>query len=298
MTELAVRQDDTSLPAKIEWAKTMAHASLLPKQYQGNPGNLLYAIEYADALGIDRINAITSIHVINGKPTASADLIAGLVRKAGHKLRVSGDDTYAVAQIVRSDDPDFTFEARWDLDKAKKAGLSTPTWRNYPAAMLRSRAITEVARAAASDVLYGVIYTPEEMGATVGHDGAPQESTSAPTSGRERLQTALAKPEAAADPSPRGLEPAEDFTPDPITKAQLTALNAAVSSLGLTRDQKLAGVAAVIGREVESTKDLTKDEATRVIKSLKAREEMAAAEEVIQGELMDDPEQIAGGGQA
>ena len=37
--------------------------------------------------------------------------------------------------------------------------------------MLRARAITEVARMGASDALYGVIYTPEELGAKVDEDG-------------------------------------------------------------------------------------------------------------------------------
>lgn len=292
MTEVAVRHDDTSLPAKIEWAKTMAVASLLPREYQGNPGNLLYAIEYADSLGIDRINAITSIHVINGKPSASADLIASLVRRAGHKLRITGDETHAVAQIVRSDDPDFTFEARWDVKKATAAGLwGKGNWRNYPGAMLRARAITEVARSGASDALYGVIYTPEELGAD-----EPMESPQARESGRERLAAALSKTEPEAPPEfvePDVIEGevVEDdaITPDPITAKQLTALNAACSDLGLTREQKLAGVAATIGREVESTKDLTKDEATKCIKSLNAKLREQEAQTVVQDEFGGEP---------
>ena len=80
MTEIALRQ--TSLEAKMDYARTLAVSGLLPKEYQKNPGNILYALEYAAALGIEPIHAITSIHVVSGKPTASADLIAGLVRRA------------------------------------------------------------------------------------------------------------------------------------------------------------------------------------------------------------------------
>jgi hypothetical protein len=101
----------------------MASSNLLPRQYQNNPGNLLFAVEYADALGVSRINAITSIHVIEGKPSASADLIASW-SAAGHKLRVTGDDTYAEAQLIRADDPEFTYEARGTIDKARAAGLT------------------------------------------------------------------------------------------------------------------------------------------------------------------------------
>ncbi len=172
-TELVHTQ--SALDEKMAWSKALATSDMLPHQYKGSPASLLFACEFADALGIPRINALTSIYVIDGKPTASADLISGLVRKAGHKLRVSGDDTTATAQIVRCDDPDFTFEATWTLDRAKVAGLlgKKGPWQNYPAAMLRSRAITEVARMAASDALYGCIYTSEELGANVTEDGTP-----------------------------------------------------------------------------------------------------------------------------
>jgi hypothetical protein len=170
-TEL-VRTEQTTLAEKMQWAKAMATATMLPKQYQRNPGNLLYALEYADALGVSRISALTSIYVIDGKPSASADLIAGMVRRAGHRLRVQGDDTYAEAHLIRADDPDFTYVARWDLDKARAAGLvGKGVWKSYPAAMLRARAITEVARMGASDALFGCVYTPEELGAEVDHDG-------------------------------------------------------------------------------------------------------------------------------
>jgi hypothetical protein len=171
--EIAVRPPQhMSLPDKITYAKALADSNLLPPQYRKNPANLLFALEYADALGVAPIHAITSIHVIEGKPSASADLIGTMVRRAGHKLRITGDDTHAVAQIIRADDPEFTFEARWDMAKARAAGLTNKSvWKNYPGAMLRARAITEVARAGAPDALFGVQYTPEELGAEVDSEG-------------------------------------------------------------------------------------------------------------------------------
>lgn len=167
MSDLA-RVEPTALDAKVNYAKHLAQAGLLPRSYQGQPANLLLAMEYADALGIPTMTAISSIHVVDGKPTASAGLMSALVRRAGHKLRVSGDDTHAVAEIVRADDPDFTFRAEWTMERAKAAGLAGKgVWKSYPAAMLKARAISEVARDACQEALSGVIYTPEELGATV-----------------------------------------------------------------------------------------------------------------------------------
>ena len=161
-----VRADD--LGAKVTYAKHLAQAGLLPKAYQGQPGNVLLAVEMGESLGIPTMTAISSIHIVEGKPTASAGLMSALVRRAGHRLRVTGDDTRAVAEIVRADDPDFTFRSEWTMERAKAAGLTGKgVWKSYPAAMLKARAISEVARDACQEALSGVIYTPEELGAAV-----------------------------------------------------------------------------------------------------------------------------------
>ncbi|GAA1337254.1 hypothetical protein [Arthrobacter roseus] len=166
---------------KVEYAKTLAVSNLLPKHFQNNPANLLFAIEFAEALGMKPIHAITSVHVINGKPSASADLIGAMVRKAGHKLRVTGDDTYAEATLIRVDDPDFEFKARWDMAKAKQANLNTATWKAYPGAMLRSRAIAEVCRAGAPDAMHGIQHSTEEL------ESLGEPTTPAPDSAFTRL---------------------------------------------------------------------------------------------------------------
>lgn len=165
----------TGMGNKVEYAQTLSHSGLLPKHFQNNPANLLFAIEFAEALGMKPIHAITSVHVINGKPSASADLIGTMVRRAGHRLRVVGDDTFAEATLIRNDDPDFEFKARWDMARAKQANLNTPTWKAYPGAMLRSRAITEVCRAGAPDAMHGIQYSTEELESL---GGAPKAATS------------------------------------------------------------------------------------------------------------------------
>ena len=163
-----VRTDASGLEAKVTYAKHLAQAGLLPKAYHGQPGNVLLAVEMGESLGIPTMTAISSIHIVDGKPTASAGLMSALVRRAGHRLRVTGDDTRAVAEIVRADDPDFTFRSEWTMERAKAAGLTGKgVWKSYPAAMLKARAISEVARDACQEALSGVIYTPEELGATI-----------------------------------------------------------------------------------------------------------------------------------
>lgn len=195
---LAVRGGDPSrtLMAKIQYAKALADSGLLPALYRKNPANVLYAVEYGDMLRLPAMAAINGIHVIEGKPSASAGLISALVRRAGHKLRVRGNAKQAVCQIIRSDDPDFTYEVTWTLhansddnpsaEAAKLLGKEV--WQKYPASMLKSRAITQCARDACEEALYGLHYTPEELGAEVDEEGVvfgeivPEGAGSAPAS--------------------------------------------------------------------------------------------------------------------
>lgn len=185
MTEVALRPAAPAqrMPVsdKLKYAQALAESGLLPGQYRRQPANLLWALEYAEMLGLHPMAAVTGVFVIEGKPSASAALISALVRRAGHRLRVTGDDTHAVAEIVRADDPDFTFRSEWTLDRAKTAGLlGKGTWAKYPAAMLKARAITEVARDACEDALSGLHYTAEELGAEVNEEGQPTTVTSPP----------------------------------------------------------------------------------------------------------------------
>lgn len=179
------------LRGEIEYCRALADAGLLPASYRKQPANLLLIKGQADALGIHLAAAISGIHVIDGKPSISANLMSALVRRAGHRLRVTGDDKRAVAEITRRDDPDFVFRSEWTIERAATAGLvgkKGGSWEKYPAAMLKARAISEVARDACPEALAGVIYTPEELGADVAIDAdgdvivqaAPQPSPAAP----------------------------------------------------------------------------------------------------------------------
>ncbi|MGP9720144.1 hypothetical protein [Corynebacterium sp. AOP40-4SA-5] len=240
-TELATTHSADALQEKMDWSKAMSSGTLIPQQYRQNPGNLLFAAEYADNLGIGRIHVLTSIAVINGRPSPSADLMAAMVRAHGHRLRVWGDDTEAHAEIVRSDDPDFTFRANWDEAKARKAGLwgNKGPWTNYPAAMLRARAISEVVRMGAQDVMAGGIYTPEELGATVNAEGevldagpqlqqAPRREDPAPVRSESPAQSAADRLGSALGASPADAKTVEEWAAlvdAAQTQDELTALS-------------------------------------------------------------------------
>lgn len=258
-TDIELHQPTTELAQQMDYAKAVSSGDLLPQAYRGKPANVLLAIGLGQSMGLSPAESLYRIDVIQGKPTASAELIAANVRKAGHKLRVRVDEqaVSATATIIRADDPDYEHTVVRDQAWAKQMGLlSKDNYKKQPTTMLQWRAITAVARQACPEALYGVAYTADEL-----VDDQPERTTAAqttqPPSGRDRLM------QAAAEAVPVG--------PDPITPEQVTHIAALSTDLGLTRDQKLAGCATVVGHPVESTKDLTKSEASAVIDRMKAR---------------------------
>lgn len=150
---------------RIEHAKIVAQSSLIPAEYRGKPADIVWAMDIGDALGVPYTQVMQSMVVARGKMTMSADLMGAVVRRAGHKLRLREAGDSVTADLIRADDPEYTFTVTWDKAKAQAAGLwgSRGPWQQYPRQMLRARAITEVCRQGASDALAGTVYTPEEL---------------------------------------------------------------------------------------------------------------------------------------
>jgi hypothetical protein len=287
-----------ALDAKVEYCKLLADSGLLPDAYRRQPANVLYAVEYGEVLGIPAMAAITGIHIIKGKPSASAGLVGALVRKAGHKLRVKGDDISARAVIVRSDDPGFEFVSEWTLERAVTAKLCTlndgkpyardskgdPTsWEKYPAAMLKHRAVTEVARDACEEVLFGLHYTPEELGAEVDAEGAPVITVQ-----QERQESAFT-PQDAAEAVVRKEQREREHNPE-ASKDQRTKLIILMKEkFGLEgekdRGKRLVMMSKHLKREITSFNDLTAPEAHGAIEALAKLDDYIA-----DAETVPDPE--------
>lgn len=196
---------------RLQHAQAVAQSSLIPDGYRNQPANVLWAMDLADALNIPFPQVMQTMVVMRGRMTMSADLMAAVVRRAGHKLRVREQGMSVTATLIRRDDPDYEFGVTWDEAKARRAGLwgQRGPWTQYPAQMLRSRAITEVCRQGASDALAGTVYSPDELELTGGDantagaeaaaarhtspaDAASAQADLAPDKARDRSRALLA----------------------------------------------------------------------------------------------------------
>lgn len=235
------------LPERVNYIERIAPSSILPTAYRGNAANAFVAAETGAALGLEPLQALASIAVINGRATLSSDLMAAVIRRAGHTLRIVENNPESVtATLIRADDKKFEFTVTWDKDKAVKAGLwgQRGPWSQYPTQMLRARAITEVARQGASEALMGMIYSPEDFGATITDTGEVIEA--------EIVNEAPAKPAPAATPKPSkpAAAPSQPATLDkPLTPAQASVAKG-LETLSFTQDAYTALCKRCLGQIV------------------------------------------------
>lgn len=235
------------LAAVMEWARAASSASIVPDAYRGKPADMMIAAGLGASMGLSPAESLYRIAVIKGKPTASAELIASKVREAGHRLRITGDDTSATCTIIRADDPDYEFTETRDMAWAQRMGLASQAqYQKQPGTMLKNRAITACARLACPEALYGVSYSPDEITESPGFHDAPTVTAS----------------EVLA-PVVESTSPAADVADDdqPAARRTLDAIKANADRAGWSRETVMGQARRIAGRDIESPGDLTSSEA-------------------------------------
>lgn len=124
-------------------------------------------------LGLPPFASMSGIHIIQGKPTLGANVIATLVKndpRYNYKVK-QADATACVLEWF--EDGKKVGEAGFTIQEAQAAGLTGKgTWKAYPSDMLFARAISRGARRFAPGIFGGSpVYTPEEMGADTDEEG-------------------------------------------------------------------------------------------------------------------------------
>lgn len=143
-------------------------AELLPKHLRNRPADVYLTVMTGHELGMAPMQSIRSIHVIEGKPTLSADLMGALAmarRDVCEYLRpVELSAAVATYETKRVGWPE-SMRMSFTMEDAQRAGLTQKdNWKKYPAAMLKSRCLAAIVRAAYPDLMLG-IYDPDELDA-------------------------------------------------------------------------------------------------------------------------------------
>lgn len=309
MSELSIRGDNSpalipeAAAGLVEWAQAASAAhrlatglvstSFVPQAYRGKPDEAAAAMLAGSEVGLSPMASLRAFDNIQGTATPKAITIRAVMLRLGCEVEVVEQTSQrCIMRGRRTRDANWT-EVKWDMDRARKMGLDKKQqWQNQPGAMLVARATSELGRLIAADALLGLGYTAEEVA-----DDQPEPATKvtrrrAPQARPEPAEPSFDEPEVS---SPEGdttfvqataerVEPRASIRPvdppdGPITDAQSKKLHALLRECGITdREVGLAYISQIIDKEIGSTKELSKHDASRAIDQIEKEKEPAEPE--------------------
>jgi len=125
-------------------------------------------------MGYGEFTSVQGIHVIQGKPAMSANLMAAAVKASArydYRVRQMDDSAVKVEFFERVGGKlESLGMSTFTAEDAKRAG--TQHLQKFPRNMMFARAMSNGVKWFCPDVFFGnVVYVPEELGATVDGDG-------------------------------------------------------------------------------------------------------------------------------
>jgi hypothetical protein len=118
-------------------------------------------IQAGSEMGIPPFAAMSGIHIIQGKPTVGAGLMAANVKGSGkYDYRVI-ESSEKICSIDFYQGKEKIGNSTFTIDDAKKAG--TKNIDKFPKNMLFARAISNGVKWFTPDIFSGPVYVPEEM---------------------------------------------------------------------------------------------------------------------------------------
>lgn len=160
------------------------------------PQQALALMMLCQAEGIHPMEAVRRYDIINGRPAMKAATMQAEFQRRGGEIEFRERSDAACEAHFQAGRSAVT--VRWDMDRAKRAGLlgKAGPWQQYPAAMLHARCVSEGVRAVMPGVVAG-IYTLEEV-----QDMEPigLESAPAPSPRAEAAPAMPASPGAKSGP--------------------------------------------------------------------------------------------------
>lgn len=152
-----------AMSAAHKLATVLCNTSMVPATFRGKPDDGAAAILYGAEVGLKPQQALQQVFVVHGQPAIYARTMAALLKAKGYTF--STVETSDTSVTVEGHSPRGEREiSTWTIDRAKKAGYtSNKKYQSDPQAMLYAKALSEVARKLAPDVLLGIKYTAEDL---------------------------------------------------------------------------------------------------------------------------------------
>ena len=143
----------------MNMAKAFAESGMFPDTKSA--AQAIVKIQAGQEIGIPPFASMTGIHIIQGKPTIGAGLIASRVKGSGkYDYRVV-EATEKVCSIDFYQGAEKIGNSTFTIEDAKKA--LTKNIDKFPKNMLFARAISNGVKWYCPDIFSGPVYVPEEM---------------------------------------------------------------------------------------------------------------------------------------
>lgn len=160
----------TNMTEAMEFSKFLSTSTHIPKDFQGNPNNILVAIQWGYEIGLAPMQALQNIAVINGRPSLWGDSMIAVCKAHPDWRGIS--ETYieeedkAVCIVKRHVHGEIEeTRSEFSYKDAQRANLTNKPgpWKNYPKRMLQLRARGFALRDAFPDAIKGLITTEEAI---------------------------------------------------------------------------------------------------------------------------------------
>jgi RecT family len=144
-------------------AKLIADSDFAPKDYKGKPANVLVAVQMGKELGLQPMQALQNIAVINGRPSVWGDALPALAMKNPDFEWMTEKEINGVAHCFVKRKGHEEHLVTYTVEDAKQAGLwgKQGPWTTNPKRMMKMRARAFALRDKFPDSIKGLLSREE-----------------------------------------------------------------------------------------------------------------------------------------
>ena len=269
-TQLAVR-DEVNVNDLRQTAQLLALSGYFEAKGNGEQAvaQLATKILAGREMGFGPYASVNGIHIIQGKPTVSANLMAAAVKASArydYRVRKMDDSAVSVEFLERTAKGlESLGVSTFTREDAQKAG--TQNMAKFGRNMMFARAMSNGVRWYCPDVfMAGAVYTPEELGAEVNDAGDYVESTARTV---DKATGEITEPRATGKAATAEVQ----FTDAAPSETLLKTLHATgIELYGATWDDKRHELVRKITKgRTASSKELTDSEAVRLLEGMQRK---------------------------
>lgn len=145
-------------PTSMEVAVIMSKTDMIPKSYKGKPEDIFVCAMFGQSIGLNVMQALQNISVINGRPALWGDSVLSLILSHPDFEDIIEEDDGSTATCTIKRAGMSPHSVTFSMQDATNAGLlkKPGPWQQYPKRMRQMRARAFAARDTFADALGGI----------------------------------------------------------------------------------------------------------------------------------------------